>query len=217
METVRIQDNPPKSLCSGGVCFDEALLSGIKPAMLDAANKVSVIFMHQIGNHGPAYYKRYPKNFEVFRPACRDEKLQNCTREEIVNAYDNAVLYTEHFLAGVIDWLSGFAGTDTALLYVSDHGESLGENRMYLHGAPDFIAPDEQTHVPMMLWMSNSAKNRLGLNEDCMNQTTKRQASHDNLLGITGVNSVTYESRKDLLLPCRSPGSAFAQSAKNAS
>lgn len=221
VETVSIRDNPPKSLCSGGACFDEALLAGVRPEMLDAANKVSVVFMHQIGNHGPAYYKRYPKNFEVFKPACRDEKLQNCTKEEIVNAYDNAVLYTDHFLSGVIDWLSGFSGTDTALLYVSDHGESLGENRMYLHGAPDLIAPDEQTHVPMMLWVSESAKQRLGLNDDCVSETANRQATHDNLfstiLGITGVKSVTYEAKKDLLLPCRRPSSLPVQSAKNGS
>ena len=100
--------------------------------------------MHQLGNHGPAYSKRYPKTFEKYTPVCEDEQLQKCSRQSIINAYDNSVLYTDHFLAGVIDWLKGMKGMDTGLLYVSDHGENLGENNLYLHGAPEFMAPSVQ-------------------------------------------------------------------------
>ena len=138
----------------------------------------TVTFMHQLGNHGPAYSKRYPKTFEKYTPVCEDGQLQKCSRQSIINAYDNSVFYTDHFLAGVIDWLKGM---DTGLLYVSDHGESLGENNLYLHGAPEFMAPSVQKEVPMFLWLSNSLEERLKLDTTCFRKVLDKEASHDNL------------------------------------
>jgi lipid A ethanolaminephosphotransferase len=207
--SLSISKNKAPSLCSGPRCYDEALLAGIDTSEILKPGKTTVVFMHQLGNHGPAYSKRYPKNFEVFKPVCTDEKLNNCTREEIVNAYDNAILYTDHFLAGAIDWLKGLDGFDTGLLYVSDHGESLGENNMYLHGAPELIAPKEQKEVPMLLWLSKGFEQKFGLNDVCLREQAKADASHDqlfsSLLGLLDVKSVVYDRKKDFTASCRVP------------
>lgn len=209
VEELKIDKKRIPSLCKGNRCFDEALLAGIDLKVLSHPNAVNVVFMHQLGNHGPAYYKRYPESYEIYKPVCRDEKLQNCSKEEIVNAYDNAIRYTDHFLSGVIDWLSGIKNMDTGLLYVSDHGESLGEKNMFLHGAPQFIAPPEQTKVPMFLWFSDNLKERLGLNEACMKSRAEIPSSHDQIfstmLGILDVKSKLYEGRLDLTSQCRAP------------
>lgn len=209
--SLSISKTKAPSLCSGPRCYDEALLAGIDTSEILKPGKTTVVFMHQLGNHGPAYSKRYPKNFEVFKPVCTDEKLNNCSREEIVNAYDNAILYTDHFLASVIDWLKGLDGFDTGLLYVSDHGESLGENNMYLHGAPELIAPKEQKEVPMLLWLSKGFEQKFGLNDVCLREQAKADTSHDqlfsSLLGILDVKSSVYDQNKDFSAVCRKSNS----------
>jgi lipid A ethanolaminephosphotransferase len=113
----------------------------------------NLIILHQMGSHGPAYHKRYPQEFEKFKPACNTDDITKCSNEEINNAYDNSILYTDYFLGELIKELEKFTDTyEVTLLYVSDHGESLGENGVYLHGLPKAIAPKEQTHVPVFLW-----------------------------------------------------------------
>jgi lipid A ethanolaminephosphotransferase len=137
-----------------GECRDIGMLSGLDKYIAARKSKDILIVLHQLGNHGPEYYRRYPKEFEKFKPMCMTGELQDCSKEEIDNSYDNAILYTDYFLSKVIDLLKKYDGTHaTAMLYVSDHGESLGENGFYLHAAPYMIAPKEQTHVPAIVWM----------------------------------------------------------------
>jgi lipid A ethanolaminephosphotransferase len=134
-------------------CRDEGMLVGLDDYINARKGKDVLIVLHQMGNHGPAYYKRYPKQFEKFKPVCKTNELSNCSKEEIINAYDNAILYTDDFLAKVIRLLKKHDNDfSTAMLYVSDHGESLGEYGLYLHGAPRSFAPKEQTHVPAVFW-----------------------------------------------------------------
>jgi lipid A ethanolaminephosphotransferase len=137
-----------------GECRDIGMLSGLDKYIAARKGKDILIVLHQMGNHGPEYYRRYPKEFEKFKPMCMTGELQDCSKEEIDNSYDNAILYTDYFLSNVIDLLKKYDDTHaTAMLYVSDHGESLGENGFYLHAAPYMIAPKEQTHVPAIVWM----------------------------------------------------------------
>lgn len=135
-------------------CRDIGMLSGLDQYIEAKKGKDILIVLHQMGNHGPEYYKRYPKEFERFKPVCKTAELHDCTQAEIDNSYDNAILYTDYFLSNVIDLLKRYDKTyATAMLYVSDHGESLGEHNLYLHGAPYMIAPKEQTNVPAIIWM----------------------------------------------------------------
>ncbi len=135
-------------------CRDVGMLDGLDELIRKNPGKDMLIVLHQMGSHGPEYFKRYPDAFEKFTPACRTGELQNCSRTAIDNAYDNTIAYTDYFLSSVIGFLKRYDGShETAMLYVSDHGESLGENGLYLHGAPYTLAPDAQIHVPAVLWM----------------------------------------------------------------
>jgi len=194
-------------LCSDGECYDGILLHGLQ-AYLNRPHGDAVIVLHMKGSHGPAYYKRYPPSFETFTPVCRTAQLDSCTRESIVNTYDNTLRYTDHVLSQVIDLLRAATGRfDTALLYVSDHGESLGENGLYLHGIPYALAPREQTHVPMLLWLSTGLRDRLGIDTACLEHRQREPLSHDNvyhsMLGLSNVRTAVYQPERDLLRPCR--------------
>ena len=168
-------------LCRNGYCFDEVLMSGLA-RRLDAVRRDSLIVFHQIGSHGPAYSERYPAGFERFRPVCLTSELEHCSREEVVNAYDNTILYTDHILAEQIELLRSLSDRfDTLLMYVSDHGESLGEQRIYLHGMPYSFAPEVQTHVPLLIWTSAGFRQRTGLSESCLQAKARQAVSHDNV------------------------------------
>jgi lipid A ethanolaminephosphotransferase len=137
-------------LCEDDRCFDEILLHGLDAVVREAKGDLLVV-LHQLGNHGPAYYRRYPPAFARFTPACEQDDLHRCDRQAIVNAYDNALRYTDEVLARTIERLAAHAGqVDSALLYVSDHGESLGEHGLYLHGLPYAIAPDELARLQQL-------------------------------------------------------------------
>ncbi len=138
-------------------CRDVGMLSGLQD-YIDTHSGDILIVLHQMGNHGPAYYKRYPAEYKRFTPACRSVELSECTDAEIGNAYDNAIGYTDYFLSQVIALLkANTPAYETAMLYVSDHGESLGENDLYLHGLPYALAPKEQTDIPVILWLGESS------------------------------------------------------------
>ncbi len=144
-------------------CRDSGMLIGLDTFIAEHRNKDILIVLHQMGNHGPEYYRRYPKEFERFKPACQTGELRDCTKEEIDNAYDNAILYTDYFLAQVIHFLKKYEDShETAMLYLSDHGESLGEHGIYLHAAPYLIAPKEQTRVPAIVWFGKQFEYKTG-------------------------------------------------------
>ena len=167
--------------------------------------------MHQMGSHGPAYSKRSPASHKRFVPECETNLLQQCERQSVLNAYDNSIAYTDHFLARTIAWLDTHQGEHApALLYLSDHGESLGENNLYLHGMPYAIAPQEQTHVPMVFWTSPGLATGNRLDTACLRQRLDTPLSHDNLfhtvLGLLQVQSTVYHPAQDAFAACRDPG-----------
>lgn len=146
--------NPENNPVCDPECRDVGMLHQLDDYINKRSNKDILIVLHQMGNHGPAYYKRYPKEFEFFKPVCTTNELSKCSQQEIDNAYDNAIRYTDYFLGEVIKLLKRHEQShETAMLYVSDHGESLGEYGMYLHGAPKAFAPKSQTHVASLVWM----------------------------------------------------------------
>ncbi len=159
-------------------CRDVGMLDGLDDFIRENKGQDILIVLHQMGSHGPEYYKRYPAAFEKFKPVCRTGELQACSKAEIDNAYDNSILYTDHFLSRVIDFLKPYDGThETAMLYVSDHGESLGENNLYLHGAPFAFAPDAQVRVPAVLWFGKHFDYPL----EAAERERDRALSHDDL------------------------------------
>lgn len=208
LEQERLHNAQLPGLCDGERCLDEILLEGAEQLAADAQGNL-VLVLHQLGNHGPAYYKRYPERFRRFTPTCDTADLSQCSQEAIANSYDNALLYTDHFLARTQDFLKARAERyDTALIYLSDHGESLGENGLYLHGMPYAIAPREQTRVPMLMWLSPGYARSFGLDTACLRREAGKPASHDNLfhtvLGLLDVSTQARDPQLDISAPCHS-------------
>jgi lipid A ethanolaminephosphotransferase len=207
----KIDSRDAPDQCRGDECYDMALVQELD-RVLATINHDTVIVLHMIGNHGPAYFRRYPEEFRRFTPDCRTEELGRCSRTEIVNAFDNDIFYTDHVLASTIRLLESRAEhADSAMLYLSDHGESLGEAGLYLHGLPYAIAPSTQTHVPMIYWQSDSFAGRTGLDGRCLRARAALPYSHDNLfhsvLGLLDVETQDRQPRRDLFEPCRTPAS----------
>jgi len=198
---------PHADLCTGDECMDEDLVKSLPGqfAKLDPgrAKRGVVIVLHQMGSHGPAYYKRSPTDIKPFQPECQSNALQQCPREQVVNGYDNSIAYTDHVLAGVIAWLNQQSTNyEPAMFYMSDHGESLGENGLFLHGVPYAFAPAEQTHVPAIFWLPPHQKAQRA----CLTGHLQQAISHDfishTVLGYMGVKSSVYKPEWDLLTGC---------------
>ncbi|MGD9834599.1 MAG: phosphoethanolamine transferase [Piscinibacter sp.] len=206
--TAKASDGAPAALCSDGECLDEALLHGLdaRLAALPAERRARgvLLVMHQMGSHGPAYWRRSPPDLKPFQPECETNALQQCDEQALGNAYDNSIAYTDRVLAGAIGWLkSQRSAFEPTLLYVSDHGESLGEKGLYLHGLPYSVAPREQTHVPLIVWTPSAQRTQ------CLASLRDQPLSHDHLFhsvaGALGIQASEYRVALDLFAACRAP------------
>jgi lipid A ethanolaminephosphotransferase len=196
--------------CAGGECLDGVLLEGLdaRLAALPPQKRARgvVLVMHQMGSHGPAYAQRSPAAFKRFLPECTSNHLPDCSAAQLRNAYDNSIAYTDHVVASTIGWLRQRTDYDSALLYVADHGESLGEKNLYLHGMPYAIAPDVQKHVPWITWLSPGFEQRSGVTLRCLRSRADVQLSHDHLfhsvLGLLQVSTQAYRRTLDAYAGC---------------
>ncbi|HAT2371446.1 TPA: phosphoethanolamine transferase EptA [Raoultella ornithinolytica] len=195
--------------CIDGECYDEVLFHNLE-SYIDNLQQDGIIVLHTIGSHGPTYYNRYPAEFKKFTPTCDTNEIQSCTQQQLTNTYDNTILYIDYIVDKAIKLLQSKQDKfTTSLVYLSDHGESLGENGVYLHGLPWSIAPETQKHVPMLLWLSEDYQQRYGVSSQCLQQRAKTDPySQDNLfstlLGLLGVDTHEYQATDDILTPCRS-------------
>ena len=198
--------------CQDKECFDDILIDSLKAYLATIPqddNRPRLIVLHQMGSHGPAYYKRVPAQFKVFKPTCDTNAIQGCSRDALLNSYDNTLLYTDYVLDSLIETLKNTTKYQTALWYLSDHGESTGESGMYLHGAPYAIAPTQQTHIPMLMWFSTVWKNQAKQQVKCLAQQGRQELSQDNLfptmLSLLDVKSKVIDPNNDMLAACPNP------------
>lgn len=187
--------------CQGDTCgYDDVLLHGLEERIRSSRGEKIFVVLHQGGSHGPSYYNKYPKQFEVFKPVCKSVELHQCTNEELVNAYDNTILYTDHFLHRAIGLLKTFPKAATMMMYISDHGESLGEYGLYLHGTPYSVAPDVQKDIPFVIWMSDAFKRAKGISTTQLIQ--HQSHSHDyvfhSVMGAFDMRSAIHNRQLDL-------------------
>lgn len=195
-------------LCRSEYCLDDVLLHRLNN-YIDAVKDDTVIVLHQMGSHGPAYYLRYPDTMRQFTPTCDSNQIQDCDHQALVNTYDNTILYTDSMLDSTITLLKSWSDKyNVAMIYVSDHGESLGEHGMYLHGTPYMLAPGQQTHIPLLLWISPGYASAFGIDQQCLQQQAQTDAvSHDNifhtLLGMLNVQTREYQPTLDMIRSCR--------------
>lgn len=202
------QSNP---LCDGHYCQDEILLLPLQQKLNSLSKNKTFIVLHMMGSHGPTYFKRYPQEHQKFTPDCARSDIQNCSSEQLINTYDNTIAYTDFVLSKVIEQLEELPENyKTSMLYVSDHGESLGESGVYLHGLPYSFSPEQQRHIPMLLWSNNNQHHT-----NCMKEQAKNQLfSHDNLfhslLGWLSISSTAYQNQLDIFASC-SPSKTLAK------
>lgn len=195
-------------MCIDGECYDEVLFHQLDDVIKNMKGN-GVIVLHTIGSHGPTYWRRYPPQFRQFTPTCDTNQIQSCTQAQLVNTYDNTILYIDYIIDKAINVLKSHQDQfTTSLVYLSDHGESLGENGAYLHGLPYSIAPNTQKHVPMLIWLSPDYQQRYSVKGECLNNLAKTGAfSQDNLfstmLGLTGTQTQEYIPGDDILTACR--------------
>lgn len=194
---------------AGGECFDEILVDSLKDylAHLDKSNpKPQLIVLHQMGSHGPAYFKRSKAPYQPFQPTCNSNAIQGCSTEELKNSYDNSIVYTDHVLAQIVETLKQQTQYQTGFWYLSDHGESTGEHGLYLHGAPYSMAPTQQTHVPMLMWFSDAWKQQNTHQVSCLKGQTSQTRSQDHLfpslLSLLDIKTQVIEAKNDMLAQC---------------
>lgn len=207
VETEVMEGAGSRKLFEIGESLDENLIAGLQEKFNGMPGH-AVVVLHMMGSHGPAYHKRYPAAFERFRPACKESQFSRCSRAEIVNAYDNTIVYSDFVLARLIELLQANdrAGIPSSMIYLSDHGESLGENNAYLHGLPYLIAPDVQKHVPMLVWLSPLLQSAWHVDRGCLERHRTMPLTHDNffhsVLGLLAVDTTVYDRRLDIFAPC---------------
>jgi len=197
--------------CKDRICYDISLLSNFDSEISELKNDNKFAVFHTIGSHGPKYYQRYSKEFEVFKPACNSPEVSKCKNEHLINTYDNSILYTDFVLSEIIEKLKTYQHKyNVAMMYVSDHGESLGENGLYLHGIPYSIAPDVQTNIPLIMWIPDQYADANGIDKKCLlkNANNKNnEYSHDNifhsLLGGYGVSTKIKNNELDIFASCK--------------
>ncbi len=197
-----------QQFCKDNSCIDDVNLWRLDD-MLDGVKQDTVLVIHLMGSHGPAYYQRYPAQYRHFTPTCDTNEIQDCTHQALMNTYDNTILYTDSVVSKTIDALKARQSTlNTALVYLSDHGESLGENGLYLHGTPYMLAPEQQTHIPFIFWLSKDYQQNFSVDAQCLrDQAAKETVSQDNLfstvLGMMNIRTAVYQPQMDLLTHCR--------------
>ena len=200
--------------CGKEGCFDVVMLEKLQLRIDELSknpqSKGVVVILHQMGSHGPAYFKRSSDQSKRYFPECNTSALQSCDRDEIVNAYDNSIIETDFFIAKTIDWIfEHYPERPAAMMYVSDHGESLGEKNMYLHGLSYAFAPDAQKEIPWIVWFSESLKKVNFIENNCSKLISKDAwLSHDNyfhtVLGLVGLKTDLYNSKLDVFGKCHS-------------
>ena len=174
--------------CTGEGCnYDEILLTGLKEQIAASTKDKILIVLHTSTSHGPTYSKKYPPQFETFKPVCNSVELGKCSHAELINAYDNTIGYTDYILHNVIEDLKQLKEYKSAMIFVSDHGESLGEKNLYMHGLPLSLAPKEQYEIPFIVWMSDNSSKQLKAN----NMLSQNHVFHS-VLNFLGVQSPVY-------------------------
>lgn len=190
-----------KANCHGDGCnYDEVLLNGLAERIRASSSDKIFIVLHLAGSHGPVYYTKYPARFETFKPVCKSVDLQKCTSQELVNAYDNSIVYTDYVVGQAITLLKEMPEVATSLIYLSDHGESLGEYGLYLHGTPYSIAPGVQKDIPFIVWMSDEFKRHKHIRaSDLAADASHSQANvFHSVMGTFDMRSEIYKPDRDI-------------------
>ena len=134
--------------------YDGILIKGIRDRIESSPKNKVLIVLHTSTSHGPKYADKYPKEFEVYKPVAKNVEEGEKNIGMLINAYDNTIRYTDFLLDSLINTLRAMEEWNSAMIFISDHGESLGENKMFMHGLPMRLAPKVQYEIPFFVWTS---------------------------------------------------------------
>ena len=171
--------------------YDEVLLTGLKEEIDNSTNNKVFVVLHTSTSHGPTYNKKYPAQFEKFTPVCNTVEMSKADPAELNNAYDNSILYTDYLIHSTIEILRGVTDRSCCVLFVSDHGESLGENNLYMHGVPMSMAPREQIEIPFIVWTSDKSLK-------IKNQEVGQYHTFHSVMDFFGMRSPIYDETKTI-------------------
>ena len=134
--------------------YDDILFRGLRERIESSAKNKVLIVLHTSISHGPQYASKYPKELEIYKPVAKNVEEGQKNVGMLINAYDNTILYTDFLLDGLINTLRAMTDWKSCMIFISDHGESLGENEIFMHGLPMQLAPKEQYEIPFLVWTS---------------------------------------------------------------
>jgi lipid A ethanolaminephosphotransferase len=186
---------------------DEELIENLKDDIANLKAKNNVIFLHFRGSHGTEYYKRYPQEYEKWSPSCKEKELRKCNKESIINSYNNSIRYNMKLVADTIKTLQEEKNINTALFFVSDHGEAIGDNGFYLHATPLIFTKESVGKVASFMWFSNNFLKELQLNKQCMQDKETEKLTHFNIfhttLNILKIKNENYNENLDIFKLCK--------------
>lgn len=172
--------------------YDGILLAGLKDEILSCGKDKMLVILHTSTSHGPTYNKKYPAEFEVFSPVCNTVEMAKADKEELLNSYDNTIVYTDYLVHSVIEILREIPERRSCVMFVSDHGESLGEGNLYMHGVPMAVAPKEQIEIPFVVWTSDK-----DMKIDADRKAEQYNVFHS-VLSFLGIESPVYDRKMDI-------------------
>ena len=178
--------------------FDGILFKGLRERIASSKKNKVLIVLHTSTSHGPKYADKYPKEFEVFKPVARSVEEGEANVNLLVNAYDNTILYTDYLLDGLINTLRSLDGWHSAMIFISDHGESLGENKIFMHGLPMRLAPKVQFEIPFLVWTSENFRDYKSHSEQSLPAILEQHYVFHSVLNLLSIQSPAYNKDFDI-------------------
>lgn len=178
------------------VYYDAILQKGLRQRIESSQKDKVLIVLHTSTSHGPKYANKYPKEFEVYRPVAQNVEEGEKNVGRLVNAYDNTIRYTDYLLDSLITTLRSMSEWHSAMIFISDHGESLGENKMFMHGLPMKLAPKVQYEIPFLVWVSEGFRDYKP--EQDLPAVLEQHYIFHSVLNLLSIQSPAYNAAYDI-------------------
>jgi lipid A ethanolaminephosphotransferase len=176
--------------------YDCILYAGLRQRIESSKKDKVLIILHTSTSHGPKYADKYPKEFEVYKPVAKSIEEGEKNVGMLVNAYDNTIRYTDYLLDSLINTLREMTDWKTAMIFISDHGESLGENKVFMHGLPMKLAPKVQYEIPFLVWTSDGFRNYKPATE--LPPVLEQHYIFHSVLNLLSIQSPAYDKDFDI-------------------
>ena len=174
--------------------YDGILFAGLRERIEKSPKNKVLIILHTSTSHGPKYADKYPKEFEAYKPVAKNVEEGEKNIATLVNAYDNTIRYTDYLLDNLINTLRDMTAWKSAMIFISDHGESLGENKMFMHGLPMKLAPKVQYEIPFLVWTSKDFRDY----KSDLPEVLEQHYIFHSVLNLLSIESPDYDKDFDI-------------------